>query len=155
MSVFLLYNYQLAWLGMHLCFPTLNLPTILSSSRACSSSSPAFPLYKLKVWSQSSKSPYSLSSSLLYTCTRQQTRQVSRYCVLLYFCLSVNDILTNSSSTFALTGLFSEPSVAWPFFFSLELFFSLLLSFVLEPFIRRSSDLISDWRGEWKWTWTK
>lgn len=51
------------------CFPTLYLPTILSSSRACSSSSPAFPLYKLKVWSQSSKFPYSLSSSLLYTCT--------------------------------------------------------------------------------------
>lgn len=44
---------------------TLNLPTILSSSCACSSSSPALPLNRLKVCSQSSKSPYSHSSSLL------------------------------------------------------------------------------------------
>lgn len=53
---------------------TLNLPTILSSSCACSSSSPAFPLYRLKVCNQSSKLPYSLSSSLLKTCKSADTK---------------------------------------------------------------------------------
>ena len=53
---------------------TLNLPTILSSSaRWCSSSSPALPLYRLKVWSQSSKLLNSPSNSLLYAWTSTNT----------------------------------------------------------------------------------
>lgn len=55
---------------------TLNLPTILSSSCACSSSSPAFPLYRLKVCNQSSKLPYSVSSSLLKTCKSVDTQRI-------------------------------------------------------------------------------
>ena len=47
---------------------TLNFPTILSSSVTFwSSSSPPFPLNRLKVWSQSSNWSYSPSSSLGYT----------------------------------------------------------------------------------------
>lgn len=52
---------------------TLNFPTILSSSVTFwSSSSPPFPLNRLKQWSQSSKLSNSLSSSFGYTLLDQR-----------------------------------------------------------------------------------
>lgn len=114
---------------------TLNFPTILSSSVTFwSSSSPPFPLNRLKQWSQSSKLSNSLSSSFGYTLLDQRIHLKTHF---LTFCFW----LWRLSSTFS--------SSSFGFFFSAGsaiFFFSFLPLPLLLPFTGESSVLISEYR---------